>query len=116
MADSSVSEPQPPLNPKKVYLLGDKVTFACWSKACKAAEGVKAQRPHKDIPGKMVDVILGPQREYTIEAFQATGNAKSAFAKGHCPVCNGKMSRIVTIQPQAAEAKVDVSQSLPASN
>ena len=91
---------QPPIDTKHCYTLGEKVSFACWSKACKAAEGVKA--PSKSHAGKFV--TMGPQREFIIESFKATQNKKSAFAIGKCPVCSGKISRIVTIVPQAADA------------
>ena len=87
---------QPPIDVKHCFSLGEKVSFACWSKACKAAEGTQ-------VPSKAGKTItMGPKREFVIEAFKATQNKKSAFAIGKCPVCSGKISRIVTIASEAA--------------
>lgn len=84
-AEIAQSIPQPAADSKKVFNLGDKVNHACWGKECK---------------GKSA-------KEYTIDAFKATKNSKSAFAIGTCPDCGKKISKIVTVIPQAPAVVVE---------
>jgi hypothetical protein len=85
-----------------VYNLGDKVKHACWGKVCKAKDGVDRVDPETQKITRM-----GPQREYTIEAFKATRNSKSAFGIGTCPDCGKKISKIVTVIPPAPAVVVE---------
>jgi hypothetical protein len=85
---------------KKVFNLGDKAVHACWGKDCKAKDGVDRVDPETQ-----KTIRLGPQREFTVEAFKATKNSKSAFAIGTCPDCGKKISKIVTVVPAPAASE-----------